>query len=145
MLWLLDFILPDWSIHLILLVGIVVLLISKFVPLQPQLIPYKTAITIGAWALIGYGVFMEGSIWKNDMWQAKIAEAEKRVLAAEAKASSENVRIVTQVVEKIKVVQDNKVIVDKKIVENASTIDAQCKVDPSVVEILNQAAVGVKK
>lgn len=143
-MWLLN-LLPNWIVHVCLIAGLLALAASYILMFIPFVSRYKTPIQAGAIVVLIFTVFLEGAIFNDDAWRLKVAEAEKRALAAEAKASEENVRIVTQVVEKIKVIQDNKVLVDKKIAAQASTIDAQCKVDPSVVEILNQAAVGVKK
>lgn len=83
---------------------------------------------------------MEGGLSNEAAWQEKVAQAEKRALAAEAKAAKENVKIVTKTVEKIKVVKDTQVVIQKEIVEKATAIDSQCVVPPEAIELLNKAA-----
>jgi len=140
MLWLLDFILPDWSIHLLLVAGIVVLLISKFVPLTPQLIPYKAIITIAAWVVLGYAMFMEGSIWKDDIWADRIKDAQLKVAEAERKAAEANSKIEYIYVEKKVLIKDNKAAALANVQANAAEMNKYCSVIPEVINILNASA-----
>lgn len=140
MLWLLDFILPDWSIHLLLAAGIIVLLISKFVPLTPQLLPYKTIITIGAWVVLGYAMFMEGSIWKDDIWADRIKDAQLKVAEAERKAAEASSKIEYIYVEKKVLIKDNKAAALANVQANAAEMNKYCSVIPEVINILNASA-----
>lgn len=130
-----------------MIVGLLTLACSYILTFIPFVSQYKTPIQAASIIVLIISVFLEGAIFNNDAWQLKVAEAEKRVLVAEAKAAEENVRIVTKFVEKTKAIQDSKVIVQKQIDKNANAIDSQCIVIPEVINILNQAASspGVKK
>lgn len=143
-MWLLNFI-PNWIFHICFFAGLLAFAASYLLTFVPFISTYKTPIQAGAVIVLVFSVFMEGAISNNDAWKLKVSEAEKRALAAEAKAAEENVKIVTKVVEKIKVVQDNKVLVDKQIAVQADAMDAKCVIIPSAVDILNQAASGGKK
>lgn len=138
-MWLLNFI-PNWLFHICFLAGLLAFGASYLLTFIPFISTYKTPIQAGAVVVLVFSVFMEGAISNNDAWLVKVAEAEKRALAAEAKAAEQNVKIVTKVVEKIKVVQDTKIVVQKQIADSAQTINAQCVIVPDVVTILNQAA-----
>lgn len=111
--------------------------ILRFIPFISQ---YTLPIRAGALLLIVFGVYMEGGLSNEAAWQEKVVQAEKRALAAEAKAATENVRIVTKTVQKLKVVHDTQFIIKKEIVEKAAAMDAQCIVAPEAIDILNKAA-----
>lgn len=138
-MWLISF-LPDWIFHLVLLAGILGLIASYVLRFVPFISQYTLPIRVGALLLTIFGVYMEGGLSNEAAWQEKVAQAEKRALAAEAKAAKENVRIVTKTVEKLKVVRDTQYIIKQEIVEKAAAIDAQCVVAPEAIDILNQAA-----
>lgn len=144
-MWLLDFI-PNWIFHLCVIISLLALGASYILTFVPFISTYKTPIQAASVIVLVFGVFMEGVISNNDAWKLKVAEAEKRALVAEAKASEENVKIITKVVEKIKVVRDARYEVGNQISANASAIDSKCVVIPEAINILNQAAAtpGVK-
>lgn len=143
-MWLLNFI-PNWMFHICFFAGLLAFAASYLLTFVPFISTYKTPIQAAAVVVLVFSVFMEGAISNNGAWQLKVAEAEKRALVAEAKAAEENVKIVTKVVEKIKVVQDNKILVDKQIAAKANAMDAQCVVIPDALDILNLAATGGNK
>lgn len=142
-MWILQF-LPDWVFHLILLIGLLGLgasFVLKFVPFVAQ---YKVPIQVAASILIVLGVYMEGAISNQAWWEARVAEAEKRVKEAEAKAAEANVVIVEKVVEKVKVVEVVNQQVQQQIKDLAVKIDQRCYVIPEVNSIHNDA-VGARK
>lgn len=145
-MWLLNF-LPNWIVHVCLIMGLLGLAASYILTFIPFVSQYKTPIQAAAIIVLIVSVFLEGAISNNDAWQLKVAEAEKRVLAAEAKAAEQNVKIVTKIVEKTKVIEQQKATIQKQIDKNAETADLYCFVIPEVINILNQAASspGVKK
>lgn len=145
MLWFLDFIFPDWIIHIILAGGIVALLISRFVPLRPEILPYKIIITIAAWLAVGYGLFMEGSIWKDDVWAEKVREAEMKQLQAEKKASEATGKIKYVYVVQREKIRDNQQAAQQEVKAIADKINAECKVAPDVVNIINKYSEGQVK
>lgn len=130
-MWILSF-LPDWFFHLILLGGIVGIIVGTVI----KNVPVKL-ISIGVVLL---GVFIEGSMYNDAQWQEKVTEAEKRALKAEVKSGQENIKLVTKVVEKIKVINDVQVVVQKEIVEKTVVLDAACIIPADAVVIHNKAA-----
>lgn len=138
-MWLLNF-LPNWLFHIIFIAGLLGLVASYILTFVPFVTTYKTPIQAASIITLIFAVFMEGAVFNNDAWQLKVSEAEKRALAAEAKAAEENVKIVTKIVEKVQVVRDTKVVIDKQIADNAAAMDAKCIVVPQALDILNKAA-----
>lgn len=126
-MWVLNF-LPNWIFHLVVIAGVLGLAASfilKFIPFVAQ---YKLPIQAGAILLLVVGIWFEGGISNNDAWLARVAEMEQKVAAAEAKAAQTNVKIVTKIVEREKIVKE-KVDANVKIIEKvvAKDLDAECK------------------
>ena len=79
-------------------------------------------------------------------WKDRVAELELKVAKAEKEAVEANARIETVYVDRIKVVKEVQYVVQGRISKDAGKLDKICKIDPEVIEILNQAAhSGVKK
>ena len=136
--------LPDsfllWVINLILLVGLVGTLSSYFIRFIPPLFPYAGLIkTIGI-VLLVVGVYFRGGYGVEMEWRQKVAELESKVAKSEEKSKEINTVIQKVYVDKVKVVKDVQIVIQEKIVEKTKIIDAECKVAPEALEILNEAA-----
>jgi len=136
--------LPDsfliWAINLILLVGLVGTLSSYFIRFIPPLFPYAGLIkTIGIILLVA-GVYLRGGYGVEMEWRQKVAELEAKVAKSEEKSKEINTVIQKVYVDKVKVVKDVQIVIQEKIVEKTKIIDAECKVAPEALEILNEAA-----
>jgi len=136
--------LPDsfllWVINLILLVGLAGTLSSYFIRFIPPLFPYAGLIkTIGI-VLLVVGVYFRGGYGVEMEWRQKVAELESKVAKSEEKSKEINTVIQKVYVDKVKVVKDVQIVIQEKIVEKTKIIDAECKVAPEALEILNEAA-----
>ena len=94
--------------------------------------------------LLTLTVWMEGGIANEAKWQARVQELEARVAAAEKAAVEANGRIETVYVDRVEIVKEIQYVVRKDIAKSSSALDANCRIIPQAVDILNQAA-GVKK
>ena len=142
-MWLLQW-LPDWTFHLILLVGVLGLGASFVLKFIPFISEYKLPIQVVAGILIVLGVYMEGAISNQAWWEQRVAEAELRVKEAERKAAEANGKIEYVIVEKTKVVE----VVDRKVQQQirdlANKMDQRCYIIPEVNTIHNQSATARK-
>ena len=86
------------------------------------------------------GIFMYGGATLNDHYQTMIKELEARVKVAEEKSAAVNTVIEERVKVQTKVIRDTQVVYQDRIIESAGQIDSQCKLDPSVPQIHNDAA-----
>jgi len=141
--FLLNFI-PDsfliWVVNTILFVGFVGTLSSYFIRFIPPLIPYAGLVkTLGIILLVA-GVYYKGGYGVEMEWRNKIAQAEAKVAAAEAKSKEVNTVIQKVYVDKVKIITDTKIVIQKEIVEKEKIIDSECKVVPEAITILNAAA-----
>jgi len=142
-MFLLNFI-PDsfliWAINAILLMGLFGTLSSYFIRFIPPLYPYAGLVKTLGIVLLVLGVWFRGGYDVEMEWRDRVKEVEAKVAAAEAKSKDANIVIQKVYVDKIKVITDTKIVIQKEIVEKEKIIDAQCKVAPEALDILNEAA-----
>lgn len=135
----------NWIINLTLIAGLTGLFagwLGKWIPFYGTYAKILKPIGI---VLLCVGLFFKGGYVNELAWRAKVADLEEKVKASEEKSKEVNVQIKTKVVEKIKVVKQVQVVVQERIVKDTAKIDADCKVAPEAVSILNDAAKGGKK
>jgi len=86
------------------------------------------------------GIFFEGGYGVEMLWRAKAKELEDRIAQSEEKASRRTVEIQTRIVTKIQKVHDTSVVIQERIKEVEKIIDADCRVNPEAVKLLNSGA-----
>lgn len=145
-MWLLNYI-PNFFIHVIVAIGVIGIGSSIVLGFIPFISTYKTPLQVLSIVILTFGVYLEGALSNKKYWDLKIAEAENRVLIAEKKAAEANAKIEYVYVDRIKYIERVKYEVLSSIRENANELDANCKVSPKAVQILNNSAVlsGEKK
>jgi hypothetical protein len=151
-MWMLAFI-PDaflaWVINTILITGIVGFLASFFfgyvVRWLPAIAPYHLLIQVVSIVLLVSGVYFKGGYSVEMAWREKVAELESKVAVAEQKSKEVNTQIQTVYVDRVKVVKEKQIVIQEKLKTVEVKIDANCKVVPEAIDILNDAAAGVKK
>jgi uncharacterized membrane protein len=74
-----------------------------------------------------------------------VREFEEKVKVAEEKSKQVNTEIKTVYVDRVKTVKETQYIIQEKIKEVEKKIDAECKVTPEAIDILNEAARTPKK
>jgi len=143
-MWMLSFI-PDAWLYLavisVLSAGIGLYVLSFCTRFIPPLIPYSGIARIIGTVLIVVGIYFYGSYSTEMSWRNRVAELEEQVKISEAKSKTANVEIQTVYRDKIKIVKETQVVIQERIKEVEKRIDAQCTVDESVIQILNDAAV----
>jgi hypothetical protein len=152
MMWMLAFI-PDaflaWIINTILITGIIGFAASFFfgyvVRWLPAIAPYHLLIQVVSIVLLVSGVYFKGGYSVEMEWRAKVAELEAKVAISEQKSKEANTQIQTVYVDRVKVVKEKQIVIQEKLKTVEVKIDANCKVVPEAIDILNEAAVGVKK
>jgi hypothetical protein len=142
-MFLLNFI-PDsfliWAINAILLMGLVGTLSSYFIRFIPPLYPYAGLVKTLGIVLLVLGVWFRGGYDVEMEWRDRVKEVEAKVAAAEAESKKVNTVLQKVYVDKIKLVKDLQIVIQERIVEKEKIIDAECKVAPEALDILNEAA-----
>jgi hypothetical protein len=139
-MWLLSF-LPNWIFYGIVFVSAGGLLLSKFIPTM-----YRTVaqLTLGVFLLSG--IYMVGGIANEEVWQARVAEMEAKVVAVQAQSTEENIKIVTKIKYKKKIVYEKGADVIQYIDREIVKYDVKfapggvCEIPKEFIEALNKAA-----
>jgi hypothetical protein len=134
-----------WIVNTILIVGAIGSFLSFFVLHKilnrfPALAPYHLLIQIVSIVLLVAGVYLKGGYGVEMAWRERVADLEAKIKVAEAKSEQANIDLAAKQKEKVKVVKEVQVVIKEKIVQVASKIDAECKVDPDAISIINDAA-----
>jgi hypothetical protein len=134
-----------WIVNTILIVGAIGSFLSFFVLHKilnkfPALAPYHLLIQIVSIVLLVAGVYLKGGYGVEMSWRERVADLEAKIKVAEAKSEQANIDLAAKQKEKVKVVKEVQVVIKEKIVQVASKIDAECKVDPDAISIINDAA-----
>jgi hypothetical protein len=151
-MFLLNFI-PDafllWVVNAILIAGIIGTVVAFFfgffVRYLPWITPYRMLLQIVALVLLIAGVYFKGGVGVEMTWRARVADMEAKVAKAEAESKTANENIKTVYVDKVRVVKETQVVIQEKIKTVEVKIDSQCKITTDTVDILNDAAKGIKK
>jgi hypothetical protein len=151
-MFLLNFI-PDafllWVVNAILIAGIIGTVVAFFfgffVRYLPWITPYRMLLQIVALVLLIAGVYFKGGVGVEMTWRARVADMEAKVAKAEAESKTANEKIKTVYVDKVRVVKETQVVIQEKIKTVEVKIDSQCKITSDTVDILNDAAKGIKK
>lgn len=134
--------LPDWVFHALFLLGLLALGGSFLLRFIPPVAPYKIPIQVAAGLVIIFSVYMEGGISNEEKWQARVHELEAKVAESEKQSAIANGQIDNKANKKIQVVKEVQYIVQDRLRTESVNIDSQCKVAPSIIELLNTTALG---
>ena len=144
-MWILS-ILPDWVFHAILAAGVVGTIAGFVLGMIPFIRTYIIPIRVISILLLSIGLFLEGGLADNLIWQMKVKEVEAKVAVAEAKSQEANVEVITKVVEKTKIVRqkgetivkyiDKEVAVDKEVIKFVEN----CSIPDIIIKTHNAAA-----
>jgi hypothetical protein len=145
MLWWVPDSFLTWVIHAILVGGAVgtflsFFLLHRIVRWFPALAPWHLLIQIVSVALLVGGVYFKGGYDTEASWRAKVKEAETKVALAEQQSEklNEDLKVEQKKKQKVRVEYYNTVKTEIKEVEKQ--INAECKLDPKVNELINKAA-----
>lgn len=148
-MWMLAFIPDSWlhlAIHGTVALGILALLVGSFAKLFFSSNAYGTIISVSGFVILLAGVFFEGGYGVEMSWRAKVEEVQAKVDEAKKASDTANAQLTAERKKKQKVVKEYITTVKERIVEKQAQIDAKCELDPSVPQILNDAArIPVKK
>lgn len=138
-MWILNWV-PDIAFHLILAVGILGLIASFFLGFIPFIFTYKVPVQIVSILLIVCGVWFEGVLSANDVWEQKVSQLEVKLAQAEKQSSDLNTLLIEQMLENekkmIEVMSANKKYLDSIRVK----VDKECKIGSEVINIHNSSA-----
>jgi hypothetical protein len=124
---------------------------SKAVQWLPAIALYKPPAELAGVVLLVIGSWMLGGQAADDRWQAKVAEVEAKLKAAEEQSTVANIKIETKIKEQIKYIRGRTEIVREYIDREVVKYDTKfmpggiCEIPQEFVKAHNDAAEGPKK
>jgi len=135
LLWLLNLI-PNFSIHLILIISVLSLVAAEFFSFVPFISKYLTPIKVVAIIVMVFAVYLEGAIGSNDLWQAKVDELTVKLAKAEVQSEKVNTVLVEKILEKEKIIKDKQNELKNAINKYATD---ECKLSNASVSLFNSS------
>jgi hypothetical protein len=142
-MWLLSFLPSGFLLFIIntILIGSAIGLVVGFLGSRlPFVGGYSNIIKYVSIVLFCIGIYWKGGYSVEQEWRQRVSELEEKIKDAEEKSQQTNVVIQTKIRERTKKVVEVRERVVEKIKEVEKVIDAKCELDPSVINILNEAA-----
>lgn len=110
-IWMINF-LPDLLWTLVVLSGILAIFASYFLGKLPFVAQYKLPLRVGGVVALLIGIYAQGIIANEAIWQARVEDLKKQVATAEESAKNANTELKTAIDDKRKLEQQkNKEVV----------------------------------
>ncbi len=144
-MWILSF-LPDWIFHAIVIVGFLAVILGTFLKTIPIINKYALLLKIVGYFVLALGIFLEGGIHTERIWQARVKEVEAKLAIAEQQSKEENVKIVNKVVTKTQIIRTrgNDIVkyIDREIIKYDTKFapGEQCEIPKEFIKAINEAA-----
>ena len=141
--WMISFI-PDailnliyWAIIIAGITGVAASWLARWIPFYGN---YAKILKPLGVLLIILGVYLKGGYDTEMAWRAKVDEAKDKVAQAEAASADLNKKLEEEKKKKQKVRVEYYATVKERIKEVEKQINADCKLDPAVNDLVNKAA-----
>lgn len=135
-----------WIINILLISGVLGVVAGFFVKFIPFVNRYKLPVQIISICILVLGVWLKGGQSERLVWQAKVKELEEKLAQAEEASKKVNTKIVTKVVERVKVVKGQTEVIIKEVPKIVTKeVDAKCEIPVDAVNLYNRAAKGVEE
>jgi hypothetical protein len=144
-MWILSF-LPDWIFHAIVIAGLVAVIVGTFLKSIPIINNYSLPIKVIGYIALTLGIFLEGGLNNEKVWQARVKEVEAKLVIAEQQSKEENVKIVNKVVTKTQIIRTrgNDIVkyIDREIIKYDIKFapGGQCEIPKEFIKSHNDAA-----
>ena len=138
-LWLLD----SWIsyiVHAALIAGVIGTFFGSIVARIPVINSYGAIVKTIALPLLIVAIFAEGYLFASKSWIEEAKKFEEKVKVAEQKAKDANDKLGQALTDKNNSIKQQQIVIQEKIKEVEVQVNAECKILPDVVKILNDAA-----
>jgi hypothetical protein len=139
-MWILH-LLPDsfliYVINGICIAGLVATVLGFFLGWVPFVGRWKLPLQLLGIALLVAGVYFKGGYSTEMEWRDRVAEVEKKVKVAEAKAKEANTQVQTKIVTKIVKIQEKANVAKETIRRNKEVINQECKLSDEAISAYN--------
>ena len=138
-LWLLN----SWIsyiVHAALIAGVIGTFFGSIVARIPVVGNYGAIVKAIAMPLLVVAVFAEGYLFASKSWIEEAKKFEEKVKIAEKQSQETNAKLGQALADKNNSVKQQQIVIQEKIKEVEVKVNAECKIAPDVVKILNDAA-----
>lgn len=138
-LWLLN----SWIsyiVHAALLIGVIGTFFGSIVARIPVIGNYGAIVKGIAAPLLLVAIFAEGYLFASKSWIEETKKFEAKVKIAEQQAKDTNDKLDKALNDKNTAIKQQQIVIQEKIKEVQVKVNAECKIAPEVVKILNDAA-----
>lgn len=138
-MWLLS-IIPEFFVHLILVVGLLGTILGFVLTFIPFVNQYKLPIQLISIIVLSLGLFLEGGLSNEHIWKVRTLELEVKLAKAEAKSEKVNTVVVTKYLTKKQVIKEKSDEIVKYIDREITKYDKSCPIPEQAVRAHNAAA-----
>jgi len=138
-LWLLN----SWVsyiVHAALIAGVIGSFFGSIVARIPVVGNYGAIVKAIAMPLLIVSIFAEGYLFASKSWIEEAKKFEEKVKIAEKQSQETNAKLGQALADKNNSVKQQQIVIQEKIKEVEVKVNAECKIAPDVVKILNDAA-----
>jgi hypothetical protein len=138
-MWILSYI-PDSVTHTIFVLGVLGTIVGFVLGFIPLVNRYKLPIQIISILILSFGLYLEGGLADQAIWQLKVKEMEAKVAKAETESQKVTTEVVTKILTKKQVIKEkgNDIVkyIDREVVKYNNT----CTIPEVVITAHNAAA-----
>jgi len=138
-MWILSFF-PNSVTHVIFFAGVIGTIAGFILGFIPFIATYKLPIQIISILVLSFGLYLEGGLADQAIWQLKVKEMEAKVAKAETESQKVTTEVVTKILTKKQVIKEkgNDIVkyIDREVVKYNNT----CTIPEVVITAHNAAA-----
>ena len=130
----------SYIVHAVFLIGVIGTFFGSIVAKIPVIGNYGAIVKGIAAPLLLVAIFAEGYLFASKSWIEEAKKFEEKVKVAEQQAKVTNEKLGQVLNEKNNAVKQQQIVIQEKIKEVQVKVNAECKIAPEVIKILNDAA-----
>ena len=130
----------SYIVHAALIAGVIGTFFGSIVARIPVIGSYGAIVKTVALPLLIVAIFAEGYLFASKSWIEEAKKFEEKVKVAEQKAKDANDKLGQTLADKNNSIKQQQIVIQERIKEVQVKINAECKVSPDVVKLLNDAA-----
>ena len=138
-MWILSF-LPEYVTHVIFFAGVVGTIAGFILGFIPFIATYKLPIQIISILVLSFGLYLEGGLADQAIWQLKVKEMETKVAKAETESQKVTTEVVTKILTKKQVIKEKGDDIVKYIDREVVKYNNICTIPEVVITAHNAAA-----
>jgi hypothetical protein len=129
-----------YIVHIALVIGVIGTFFSYILYRIPFVWQYASIIKLVALPLLIISIFLEGYFYASKSWIEESKKFEEKVKVAEQQSKDANGKLDNALKDKNNAVKKQQIVIQERIKEVQVQVNADCKVSPEAVKILNDAA-----